>query len=162
MTKPREDERAEQHLLNQEYELFRPLIRQYRLRKGKQVAVTEPLFPRYMFIKLDDAQSNWASIRSTRGVASLVRFTELPAVVPESLIEMLRSQCQDGNIIDTTEDHPFIFEHGEEIEITEGSFRGIRAIIKEQVGEDRVLLFLNLLGKEQELEVSLSQIKSIS
>jgi len=30
------------------------------------------------------------------------------------------------------------------------------------VGEDRVLLFLNLLGKEQELEVSLSQIKSIS
>jgi len=30
------------------------------------------------------------------------------------------------------------------------------------VGEDRVLLFLNLLGKEQELEVSLSHIKSTS
>jgi len=160
MTKPREDGRAEKHLLNQDYELFRPLIRQYRLRKGKQVAVTEPLFPRYLFIKLDDALSNWASIRSTRGVASLVRFSELPAIVPENLIEMLRSQCQDGYIIDTTEEQPFVFFHGEEIEITEGSFRGIRAIIKEQVGEDRVLLFLTLMGKVQELEVSLSQIKS--
>ena len=48
MCKPREDGRAEEHLLNQDYELFRPMLRQYAIRKGKQVAVTEPLFPRYL------------------------------------------------------------------------------------------------------------------
>lgn len=160
MTKPREDERAEQHLLNQGYELFRPMLRQYRIRQGKQVAVTEPLFPRYLFIRLDDVLSNWASIRSTRGVASLVRFAELPAVVPDSLVDMLKSQCQDGNIIDTTEIEPFVYKQGEEVEITEGSFRGLRAIIKEQVGQDRVLLFMNLLGKQQELEISIGHLKS--
>ena len=162
MTKPREDERAEQHLLNQDYELFRPLVRQYRIRQGKQVAVTEPLFPRYLFIRLDDVLSNWASIRSTRGVASLVRFTELPAIVPDSLVDLLRSQCDDGQIIDTTETRPFVYQQGEEVEIIEGSFRGLRAVIKEQVGQERVLLFLNLLGKEQELEVSIGHLKSTS
>jgi len=160
MTKPREDERAESHLLNQDYELFRPMIRQFKIQGGKQVAVTEPLFPRYLFIRLDDVLGNWSKIRSTRGVAKMVRFTDMPAKVPDSLIEELRSQCIEDNIIDTTKDRPFVFEKGDEIEITEGSFRGLKAIIKAQVAEDRVLLLLNLLGKEQELEISLNQVKS--
>ena len=160
MTKPREDERAESHLLNQDYELFRPMIRQFTIKGGKQVPVVEPLFPRYLFIRLDDVLGNWSRIRSTRGVAKMVRFTDMPAKVPDSMIEELRSQCVEGNIIDTTEDKPYVFEKGDEIEITEGSFRGITAIIKEQVAEDRVLLLLTLLGKEQELEISLNQVKS--
>ena len=160
MTKPREDERAESHLLNQDYELFRPMIRQFKIQGGKQVAVTEPLFPRYLFIRLDDVLGNWSKIRSTRGVARMVRFTDMPAKVPDSLIEELRSQCIEDNIIDTTKDRPFVFEKGDEIEITEGSFRGLKAFIKAQVAEDRVLLLLNLLGKEQELEISLNQVKS--
>ena len=160
MTKPREDERAESHLLNQDYELFRPMIRQFKIQGGKQVAVTEPLFPRYLFIRLDDVLGNWSKIRSTRGVAKMVRFTDMPAKVPDSLIEELRSQCIEDNIIDTIKDRPFVFEKGDEIEITEGSFRGLKAIIKAQVAEDRVLLLLNLLGKEQELEISLNQVKS--
>ena len=160
MCKPREDGRAEEHLLNQDYELFRPMLRQYAIRKGKQVAVTEPLFPRYLFIRLDDVLSNWGKIRSTRGVAGLVRFTELPAKVPDSLMDLIKSQCTEDNIIDTTQEKPFVYAKGDEIEITEGSFRGIKAIIKEQVAQDRVLLLLNLLGKEQEIEVSLSQVKT--
>jgi len=70
MTKPREDERAEQHLLNQDYELFRPMLRQYRIRQGKQVAVTEPLFPRYLLF-------GWMMCSAT-GPASAPRG-ELPA-----------------------------------------------------------------------------------
>ena len=162
MTKPREDDRAEAHLLNQDYELFRPLLRQHKIKKGVQVVVTEPLFPRYIFIRLDDVLGNWSRIRSTRGVAKMVRFTDLPAIVPDSLIAALQNQCVENNIIDTTREKPFVYSKGDEIEITEGSFRGITAIIKEQVADDRVLLLLNLLGKEQELEISLKQVKSTS
>ena len=162
MTKPREDERAESHLQNQDFELFRPMIRQFKVKGGKQMPVIEPLFPRYLFIRLDDVFGNWSRIRSTRGVAKMVRFTDMPAKVPDSLIEAIRSQCVRDNIIDTTEEKPFFFEKGDEIEITQGSFSGITAIIKEQVAEDRVVLLLTLLGKEQELEVSLSQVKSMT
>ena len=160
MTKPREDERAESHLSNQDYELFRPMIRQFKIQGGKQMAITEPLFPRYIFIRLDDVLGNWSKIRSTRGVSKMVRFTDMPARVPDTLIEALRSQCIEENIIDITKDRPFVFDKGDEIEITDGSFRGLKAIIKEQVAEDRVLLLITLLGKEQELEISLTQVKS--
>ena len=84
----------------------------------------------------------------------------MPAIVPDTLIAALQGQCFEGNIIDTTEERPFVYNKGDEIEITEGSFWGITAIIKEQVAEDRVLLLLTLLGKEQELEISLNQVKS--
>lgn len=162
MTKPREDERAEQHLLNQGYEIFRPLIRHYGIKQGKQVARVEPLFPRYIFIRLDDVMSNWSKIRSTRGVAQLVRFADLPAIVPASIIGLLKGQCVDDNILDITGDEPFVFKSGDSVEITEGSFKGLQAIIAEQKGEDRVLLFLNLLGKQQTLEIPISQVKSIT
>ena len=45
------------------------------------------------------------------------------------------------------------------MEITAGSFKGIQAIIKEQKGEDRVVLLLTLLGKEQAMEVPIHQVK---
>ena len=159
-TKPREDERAQLHLENQGYELFRPQVRKFRISQGKQVPVIEPLFPRYIFISLDELMSNWSRIRSTRGVSQLVRFAEMPAVVPDQVISMLRKQCDADDIIDLTGENPFVFNAGDEIEITGGSFKGIRAIIKEQTGEDRVLLLLDLLGKTQELEIPISHVKS--
>lgn len=160
MTKPREDERAQQHLENQGYEVFRPQIRRFRISGGKQVPVIEPLFPRYLFICLDEVLSNWAKIRSTRGVNQLVRFAEMPAVVPGQVIGILKRRCDGEGVIDLTEEAPHVYSSGDEIEITEGSFRGITAIIKEQTGEDRVLLLLDLLGKTRELEIPLSQIRS--
>jgi transcriptional antiterminator RfaH len=159
MTKPREDERAETHLLNQGYEIFRPLLKKYRIRGGKQVAVVEPLFPRYIFIRLDDVLSNWAKIRSTRGVSGLVRFAEMPAKVPGDLVKLLRAQCNDGNIVDMTGKEPHVFRRGDGVEITQGSFRGIQAIIKEQKGEDRVVLLLNLMGQEHAMEMPIHQVK---
>lgn len=159
MTKPREDERAQAHLLNQGYEIFRPQLKKYRIRRGKQVAVVEPLFPRYIFIRLDDVLSNWAKIRSTRGVAGLVRFAEMPAKVPADLVRLLQAQCDEGDIVDMTGKEPHVFRRGDGVEITAGSFKGIQAIIKEQKGEDRVVLLLTLLGKEQAVEVPIHQVK---
>jgi transcriptional antiterminator RfaH len=161
MTKPREDERAETHLLNQGYEIFRPLLRHFTIKAGKQVAATEPLFPRYIFISLDDALSNWSKLRSTRGVAKLVRFTEMPAKVPQVLIEALKMQCDESGTLDITREKPFVFEAGDLVEVTAGSFKGLQAIISEQKGEDRVILLLNLLGKEQAIEIPIKQVKSI-
>ena len=160
MTKPREDERAQAHLQNQDYEIFRLLIRRYKIKQGKQVATLEPLFPRYIFIRLDDVLSNWSKIRSTRGVAQLVRFSNHPAIVPDFIVALLTEQCSEEGVLDMTSEEPFVFKKGDCVEITEGSFKGLQAVIAEQKGGDRVLLFLTLLGKEQALEVPISQVKT--
>ncbi len=161
MTKPRDDARAHEHLANQGFEVFRPLLRHLKLCKGRQVAVVEPLFPRYMFIHLDDCESQWSVIRSTRGVQGLVRFTEMPAVVPEKLIHALRKRTCDGCLIDQTNSRQRLFKGGERVEIISGPFRGIQAIVRQQDSDERVVLLLTLLGAPQALNVPLQVIRPL-
>ncbi|MEX2366183.1 MAG: transcription/translation regulatory transformer protein RfaH [Pseudohongiellaceae bacterium] len=162
MTKPREDERAELHLQNQDYEIFRPLLRHHVIKKGRQKAVTESLFPRYLFICLDDEFSDWSAIRSTRGVAGLVRFNNQPAIVPDQLIHDIRCRTGDSMTLDTTAHNPFVYHQGDRVEVVGGCFKGLQAIVQTQKSEERVILLLNLLGNTQTLEFDLTEIKAIA
>ena len=91
--KPREDGRAERHLSRQCYEIFRPLVQLRRRRSGRMTNIIESLFPRYLFVHLDDIAESWACIRSTRGVAGLVTFGGRPAAVPEP-INVIQRNCK--------------------------------------------------------------------
>jgi transcriptional antiterminator RfaH len=159
MTKPREDERAEEHLRNQHYEIFRPMVKQYQLKRGKQVAVTESLFPRYIFIELDEEFSHWASLRSTRGVAGLVRFNELPAIVPQELVHELRALVDEDGVLDKTGAEPFIYKSGDRVQISTTSLKGLDAIVHAQLSAERVAILLNMFGKVQTLELPLAHLR---
>ena len=89
VTKPQSEFKAQENLQRQGYETYFPLIQTNRRRNGKNVKRTEAFFPRYLFISLDKETDNWSPIRSTIGVAGLVRFGGMPAVVPENMITNL-------------------------------------------------------------------------
>ena len=161
MTKPRADARAEEHLLNQHYEIFRPLLKHYQLKRGKQVAVIESLFPRYLFIQLDEEFSNWAAIRSTRGVAGLVRFNELPAVVPKDLVQELRALVDAEHVLDKTRSEPFIYKPGDRVQISTSSLKGLQAIVQAQLSTERVAILLDMFGKTQTLEIPLAHLRPL-
>lgn len=161
MTKPREDARAEQHLRNQGYDIFRPLLRHYKLQKGRQTAVTESLFPRYIFIRLHEEFSNWSAIRSTRGVAGLVRFNDYPTIVPNELVESLLSQVDKSNTLDKTLTEKTLFKAGDRVRIDGGSFNGLEAIVQAQTSEERVIILLDLLGKSHPLAIPVGQLSAL-
>ena len=75
-TKPREEARARENLERQGHQCYLPELSLEKRRRGKVVPVTEPLFPRYLFIRCADelATAGWGSLRSTRGVVKLVAF----------------------------------------------------------------------------------------
>lgn len=158
-TKPKEDARAQTNLLYQGYEIFRPLIRHYRLVKGSQKTLVESLFPRYIFIKLDQESSNWARLRSTRGVMSLVSFNQVPAIVPSALVDELMTEVNEEDVIDRTNNHQALFRSGDEVEIGEGSFFGLRAIVKAQTSEERVIVLLNMLGSQQSISLPIAALR---
>jgi len=91
-TKPRQEGLAQENLARQGYGVYLPRVRLMRKRQGRPVAIIEPLFPRYLFIQLDTQSDNWGPIRSTFGVASLVRFGNEPAKVPDNFVAHLKSQ----------------------------------------------------------------------
>lgn len=148
--------RAAEHLVNQEYELFHPVLEVQKKRRGRLQWVQEPLFPFYLFMRLDRVASNWRPIRSTRGVLRIVTFgNALPVPVSDELIEMLH---QHGTTRDQNPQQLY-FRQGEPVDITEGPFKDLQAIFESHKGEERAIVLLNMLHRQQRLEMPVSQLK---
>ncbi|HBP41458.1 MAG: transcription/translation regulatory transformer protein RfaH [Vreelandella alkaliphila] len=145
--------RAAEHLTNQGYEVFHPVLNAKRKRQGKLTLVNEPLFPYYLFIRLDQTVSNWRPIRSTRGVLRLLTFGNTPIAVPDALVDTLRAQPhhQEGS-------HSY-FCAGETVTITDGPFKDLEAVFKRCKGEERAIVLLNVLQRPQDVEISVDNLQ---
>lgn len=156
-TKIRQEQVALENLVRQGFECFLPLIRAEKLRRGALRVVQEPLFPRYLFIRLGtgaQAQS-WAPIRSTLGVSRLVTFGQVPAKVDDDLIAELRAKT------DSAEVQLRHFEPGEQVVVTDGPFVGVEAIYQMADAEGRVMVLLNILSKQVKMTVSPASISKV-
>ena len=162
LTKPKQEERAEEHLTLQGGEVFLPRIQLEKVRKGKRTQVIEPLFPGYLFVNVKGCEQLVGSIRSTRGVRQLLRFGTTPLEVNPSLISDLKKRCghteEPGQNIAQSEQT--LFTPGQGIEITSGPFKDYQAIFKQFDGEHRAIILLNLLNQQQELLVELQQLQA--
>lgn len=147
--------RAAQHLGNQDYEIFHPVLQVQKKRRGKLAWIDEPLFPHYLFIRLDRLESNWRPIRSTRGVLKIVTFgLDLPVPISDELVETLR---RHGSATDAGSN--VYFRAGEVVEITEGPFKDLQAVFASHKGEERAIVLLNMLHKQQRLEMPVAQLR---
>ncbi len=148
--KPRQDARAEIQLRNQGYDLYRPLARVRRRRAGRTVAVTESLFPRYLFIHLDNRDENWAPIHSTRGVTGLVRWGDCVPSVPESIIAALRQRtsAETGAVDLIAADD---YRPNERVRITEGPFAEHEALFQARTADERVVVLMEIMHQAQGL-----------
>jgi transcriptional antiterminator RfaH len=146
-TKPRQEEVASQNLINQNFEIHYPKTQI----KSKTVA----LFPRYIFILLDDKNQNWSPIRYTKGVANFVRFGIKFAKVPDEIIMTIKLQEDDTveKLIDLSK-----FHQGDAIQIQEGALKGQQAIFSHYDGQMRAIILLKILHQEQQLTLKESEI----
>lgn len=148
--------RASEHLDNQGYEVFHPVLEVQKRRRGKLAWVAEPLFPHYLFIRLDRMASNWRPIRSTRGVLRLVSFGQEPVAVQDELVETLR----DRMAADSSRGRANVYyRQGDIVEITDGPFRALQAVFEAQKGEERAIVLLNLLQQTQRLELPVESLR---
>ena len=147
--KPRQDERAEENLQRQGYECSRPACRRERLLRGQRQYVQESLFPGYLFIHMPQG-ANWAPLRSTRGVARIVAFGGRPLAVSSELVSLLQSRAET-HIIST-------FNPGDKVTILDQGFAGIESIFMAMDGEERVILLINLMNRQQQISLPLASI----
>jgi len=146
-TKPGQEEVASQNLINQNFDVYYPKTQI----KKKIIA----LFPRYIFIQLDDKNQNWSPIRYTKGVANFVRFGIKFASVPDDIINAIKQQEGDTveKLIDLSK-----FHKGDAIQIKEGALKGQQAIFSHYDGQMRAIILLKILHQEQKLALKESEI----
>ncbi len=143
-SKPRQEAVALTNLVRQGYESYLPMFAAEKLVRRKPAILQEPMFARYLFVRLDTSGQgqSWSPIRSTVGVSELVRFGSQPARVEESLIAALheRESVQQA-------DPKALFTAGDSVLLTEGAFAGLEAIYQMNDAEGRAMVLLDLLSK---------------
>ena len=151
-SKPRQELIAEQNLQRQGFTTYLPRIRLRKRKRDSWVDAVEPLFPRYLFIHVDPDQNSLAPVRSTLGVAGLVRFGQLLRPVPGAVIDYLK-QLEDP---ETQQRQAEVWPHqpGDTLEVLEGPFANLTGIYQMPLGEDRALLLIELLGRSNSVAVA--------
>lgn len=152
-TKPRQELRAQEHLNNQSVECLLPLAKVEKTVRGKRVLKTEALFPGYIFVHFSETDPCFSKLRSTRGVRDFVRFSGKPAVVPDNLADQLKKEFSDQREERIISNLP---QSGQQVIILEGPFRGLEAVFHTLDGEQRAILLLDILGKQQKLTIDLA------
>lgn len=143
-SKPRQEAVALANLARQGFQSYLPLFAAEKLVRRKSTVVQEPMFARYLFVRLDATGQgqSWSPIRSTVGVSKLVCFGSRPARVDDALIATLREREATQQADPIT-----LFAHGDSVRITEGAFAGLEAIYQMNDAEGRAMVLLDLLSK---------------
>jgi transcriptional antiterminator RfaH len=152
-SKPRQEQRALENLERQGFQAWLPTIEVEKLRRGQLTRVIEPMFSRYLFIRLDKTQSNWSPIRSTLGVSKLVSFGNVPAVVPDELIQAL--QQADGS------QRHYLLKEGDAVQFVSGPLQGLEGILQQRDGELRALVLIELISQPQRISTALHDIRPL-
>lgn len=154
-SKPRLELIALENLINQGYECYLPTIKVERVIQNKIEVKKSPLFPRYLFVKLDDdfASKSWAPIRSTKGVSNLVKFGEALAKVHDDLVDLIRArEFQEKYQIEP------LYKNGQTLKILKGPFAGFESIYQGMDDEMRIIVLLEFMRKPVITHLGLNQV----
>jgi transcriptional antiterminator RfaH len=155
-TKARQEALALTNLSRQGFECYMPMLKLQKIRQHKTALVTEPMFPRYLFVRLDTSGTgqSWSPIRSTLGVNQLVRFGGQPAKVDGQLIDLIRSR-------ELGSDAQPLFMAGEKVTVANGPFAGLEAIYQTADAESRSMILLNILSKPVAMRIETASLRRV-
>ncbi len=150
--KPAQGDRALENLQNQGIACFYPKITVEKIKAGKRTRKLEPLFPGYLFVNLEQTDPMWSKLRSTRGVLRVVGFANKPAPIADDVIEHVRDSlhtvAEQGGI-----------KPGQSVELSDGPFQGLEAIFQAYDGEERAIVLISFMQKQQSVRVPVSALR---
>ena len=158
MTKPRQEQVAEFNLSRQGYQTYLPLLKMVKNSKHSSKDVKtqfEPMFPRYVFFRAQNLEQSIAPVRSSVGVAQIVRFGPEPAQISLDIlnkIKQLEDQQHKAGVVELSGIQP-----GKKIQVNDGPFNGLEGIVSE-VSEKRIKVLIGLLGREANIDFELAQL----
>lgn len=159
-TQPQAEARAAWHLDNQGFAVYLPRYAKRRRHARRIDWVPTPLFPRYLFVGMDLAVARWRAIRSTVGVADLICHGDRPTPVPDGIVETIRAREDDGGVVKLPAAP--LFDKGEPVCITEGALRGLTGLFESTTDEERVIVLLDLLGRQVRVRVPLETVQAVA
>ncbi|MEG3618521.1 transcription termination/antitermination NusG family protein [Magnetovibrio sp. PR-2] len=153
------EDRASWHLRNQDFKVYLPKYRKTVRHARKTQSVLRPVFPGYLFVNMDTASQPWRSINGTVGVLSLVQFGPHPQSIDGSIVDMIRRREDIDGVISIA---PEGLKKGDNMRVLEGAFADHTALLEEVCDDKRVILLLDLMGREVRVHASSETLAKVS
>jgi transcription termination/antitermination protein NusG len=125
-----------------------PLYSEVHRWKDRNKKVDTPLFPGYVFVKMDLADRMRAVTIS--GVVRLVGYGQNPEPIPAPDIELIHSCLQNGTLL---RPHAYL-PIGCKVRVIAGPLQGVEGVLLRKKGLARLVLSVNLIQSSVALEVN--------
>ena len=145
-TQARMEHWARSNLWERGHEVYLPIYRRQRRHARKTDWVSAPLFPRYLFVTANPKGPNRSSIMSAPGVINLETFGDRPATVPDTIIQEIRDRENEVGHVQLLDLKSLIV--GEQVRIHSGIMTDHVGLFERCYDANRVVILLNLLGRE--------------
>ena len=152
-TKPRLEALARDNLVRQGFEVYLPRYKLFK--RGHPDGVFEPMFPRYLLLRPQEAGRSLAVVRSTTGMVSLIRFGDVPATLADVVVAAIRER--EAERAAASRDALIPFVAGQAVRVVGGPLGGL-AGIAHSVASQRVSVFLEMLGRPTRVLVAAQQL----
>jgi transcription antitermination factor NusG len=154
-TYPRHEKRVHADLGLRAIESFLPLYETvHRWKNGCKVRVELPLFPGYLFLRIDSRERFKALCLP--GAVSMVGSVSGPWALPDGEIASLRARLQTHRF----EPHPYL-ANGQKVRIKSGPLAGLTGFLVRQSGSLRVVLSVELIRQAAAVEVDADDVEPI-
>ena len=150
--------RALKNLERQDYEAWLPLYKKKRRHAGRVEMVHRPLFPRYLFVRVDMEVERWRPILSTFGVSRLVGGLEGPQPIGDDVVEGLKDRAGEDGLFDLGLPR---LKDGDPVRISDGPLADLEGIFQAENDAERVLVLLKLMGREVKVTVASANIEAL-
>ena len=143
--------KAARNLLRQGFEIYLPRYLKRRSHARKVEKVAAPLFPRYLFVRIDIATQRWRSVQSTFGVSRLVLNGSDPAPVAPAVLNQLKAREDEGGFVRLDQRPKFAL--GEKVRVMAGVFADNLGLFDGLADRDRIAILLDLLGRKVRVSI---------
>ncbi len=141
-TKPKAERRVSQWLETKGIEAFIPKMEIKRKRRNRAVTLIEPVFPGYVFVRIEPRPNSWNKLKWTPGIKTILGYDGVPSPIPGEVIEGLRERTGAESFIQPNPK----FNKGEKVRIVDGPLRGLMGVIEEaRPGKERVRILMEIL-----------------
>jgi len=145
---PRAEYLAAKELTGDGYEIFFPCV---NVAYGRVGHSDTPLFPGYMFIRLDSEKAGWPSFRMAHRVAGWVKFQGEVPKVPKEIVDALALRLDEKS---GGQDLWGRFQPGDLVKVVAGALEGFGEVVEQaKTPNGRAKVLLEFMGRMVEAKV---------
>ena len=153
--KPNSHHLAAKNLNRQGFETFLPLHDTTSRKLSRFINTSKPLFPGYMFIRFDKAESEWHKINSTYGVSRLITFNSILKPIPTGFVDSLMKRYDlSGKLLPIQK-----LKKGDQVTVLTGPFANFIATVEKYEDDQRIWVLMDLMGRKSKIQATTDKLQ---